>query len=246
MAVIFILRSLGQKIVATDLGWVEPWDTRVYRVSDLADLVIAISDYAAHRDSTTTRMLVIKGGVDASTDGDEPVGERLLYLGRILPHKGPLEMVKAMPKGAPLTVAGAVTDRPYAKAVSDICRKKGFIFVPNPTDEDAATLRRRSSVGLMPTLPGQGYEYMGLSALESLAGGRPVVAIDSGGLREFVENAWNGVLVASHEELANQAIDLIRNEKRFESLRRGATETARKFCCHSVSTRLDAAYSSLM
>jgi glycosyltransferase involved in cell wall biosynthesis len=246
MAVILILRSLGQRIVATDLGWVEPWDTRIYRVSDLADLVVAISDYAAKRDTTITRKVVIKGGVQANKTAIDPLEEGLLYVGRILPHKGPLEMVKCLPTGAPLKVAGAVTDRAYAKAVSEVCRKKGFEFIPNPSDEEVAFLRTRTSVGLMPTLKGPGFEYMGLSALESLACSRPVVAMNSGGLREFVEHDRNGVLVESHEELAREAMHLLRDSQRLDLLRAGSTQSAEEFCCHSVSQKLDRAYSSLV
>lgn len=245
MAVLFLLRSLGQKVVVTDLGWVEPWDTRAFRISDLADVVVAISDHAAALDSTTAPTIVMKGGVRIADDVQERAGEGCVFVGRLLPHKGALDLVKAMPSGSRLRVAGAVSDKAYAAAVGRICREKKFDFVPNASDETIAEFRREAAIGLVPTLDVPGYEYMGLSALEFLAAGLPVVAIDSGALREFVIDGENGLLANNHDDLAGKAVRLSENETELNRLWHGAVHSARRFCCHEVSKSLHDVYTTL-
>lgn len=246
MAALFLLRTLGQRVVVTDLGWVVPWDTRAFRVSDLADAVVAISNYAATRDTTATPQTVIKGGVqaDIAAAGDPETG--MVFVGRLLPHKGALDLVDAMPSGAPLSVAGAVTDVDYARAVEKICTKKKFMFVPNASDDDVHALRHGAAVGLVPTLIGPGYEYMGLAALEFLAVGRPVVAMNSGGLGEFIEHGCNGSIVESHAEMVSEAVRLVNDPEALCRLRHGALATARSYCCHSVARSLHDVYASVL
>ncbi|MEO6809110.1 MAG: glycosyltransferase family 4 protein, partial [Isosphaeraceae bacterium] len=80
---------------------------------DLADRIIAYSDFGASLyPKTRTPITVIKGGVDADlfTPPPEPQSrDRVLFVGRLLPHKGIDRLIDALPRDLPLTVCG----RPY-------------------------------------------------------------------------------------------------------------------------------------
>jgi N-acetyl-alpha-D-glucosaminyl L-malate synthase BshA len=77
-------------------------------------------------------------------------------------------------------------------------------------------------------LPSQS-ESFGLSALEALASGTPVIASDAGGLREVIRSGETGVLcpVGDVEGMASVAIELLRDQPRWEAMGRAAAEDAR-------------------
>jgi len=77
-------------------------------------------------------------------------------------------------------------------------------------------------------LPSQN-ESFGLSALEALASGVPVIAANSGGIVEVIRNGETGVLcpVGDVEGMARSAIEILRDEARWKRMSAVAADDAR-------------------
>ncbi len=91
-------------------------------------------------------------------------------------------------------------------------------------------------------------ETQGMVVAEAMAAGAPVVAVDASGVREVVRDGENGRLLADQDErsFANALIELARDRKRLESLRRGALETAQDVSLDACADRALELYDSLI
>jgi glycosyltransferase involved in cell wall biosynthesis len=108
-------------------------------------------------------------------------GEFALYAGRLAPEKGPADAIDACRRaGVPLVVAG---DGPQAQELRARATNADVRFT-GPLDPAALQdLRARAAVALVPS---RYAEILPLAALEAMAAGLPVVAADTGGLRDIV------------------------------------------------------------
>jgi glycosyltransferase involved in cell wall biosynthesis len=91
--------------------------------------------------------------------------------------------------------------------------------------DSVAGLLASADLFLLPT----NVESFGLSALEALASGTPVIGTDAGGLPEVVQNGETGVLcaVGDVKAMADAAITLLRDEQRWTAMSRAAAADAR-------------------
>ncbi|MEE8601091.1 glycosyltransferase family 4 protein [Euzebya tangerina] len=163
-------------------------------------------------DADPATVEVIAGGVDiaAWSGGDAPstTGLRVLAAGRLEYEKGIHVLLDALadldvPSDLTVTIAGEGTHATALKdqAVRILGRRRAPIggggtrpalrirFVGHQRREGLVRLLGQSTVAIIPSL----YEPFGLTALEAMAAGVPVIASDTGGLTGVVGNA--GVLV---------------------------------------------------
>ena len=185
-------------VVTTVHGFSSEQIVPVYRAYDDVAHYVAISD--AHRRPDLTYAATIHHGIDVQ--GFSPGagdGGYLLFLGRIHPDKGTATAIEvARRAGMPLVIAGVVHDAGYHRREvlphvdGDRVRYVGPV---GPAERDRLLGGARALLHLIDF-----DEPFGLSVVESMATGTPVVAYPRGSMPELVVPDVSGVLVTGVAE----------------------------------------------
>jgi glycosyltransferase involved in cell wall biosynthesis len=126
--------------------------------------------------------------------------DRVLSLNRIMPQKGIHVFVSAMDEiGAKADVAGddfkLVPDQGYVQKVKQACAKSANVVYHGLVD-DRKRKKLLEDAKCLVCLTDMGYqEVFGLSCVEALASGTPVVAADTWGFADIIENGKNGFII---------------------------------------------------
>lgn len=138
-----------------------------------------------------------------------------------------------------------VGDGPERPAAEEMCRALGLCdeirFLGKQQDmEDIFAI---ADLFLLPSE----YESFGLSALEAMAGGAPVVATNVGGIPEIIENGVNGYMgnVGDTEQMARYAIDILKDETSFQHFKANAKKQAEKFDIANIVPQYELLYEQL-
>lgn len=178
------------------------------------DRFLTVSRYSAEvLGVPPERTTVIYGGVDTrrfNPAPGRPSRAGVLFVGRLTPHKGVDGLLRALPRGALLNVVGTAGHdlRPpesgYARWLRQLAGEEGrdVRFLGAVSDTELLELYRSTAAMVLPSVEQTCYgrrvaisELLGLSVLEAMACGAPVVASRLGGLREVVRHGETGFLV---------------------------------------------------
>ena len=173
---------------------------------ELADRIVANSEFGAtlFRSKTRTPITVIKGGVDGARfslpdPGQRPPRDRVLYVGRLLPHKGIDTLIEALPQELRLTLCGRPHHEPFYRRLQDLAVGKCVEFVTDAADATLLDLYRRAYANVLPSVYrdcyGRSYavpELMGFTLLEAMACGTPAICSRVGGMPEYVRDGVTG------------------------------------------------------
>ena len=177
-----------------------------------ADLVlvnsVAVADEIRGRDLPVRRIEVVPNGVDVNSftpsfvRSDSP--PQILFVGRLVPQKGVAVLLQAFRAvlvrcpDAKLIIAGNGEMELFLKRVASYLGVRHRVsFVGWQTGTSLVDVYRKATCVVIPSF----YEPFGIVALEAMACGCPVVASDTGGLKEIVTDGVNGYLVAIGEYL---------------------------------------------
>jgi glycosyltransferase involved in cell wall biosynthesis len=173
---------------------------------------LALSEFAArYADECFRDGRVIYGGVDEGQyqPGPYPRERRVVFVGRLLPHKGVDRLIACLPPEVPLTVAGRPYDPTYFAYLKRLARGKSVTFALNAEDDEIRRLYRRASVVVLPSVYTDCYsrhhsvpELLGLTLIEAMACGTPVVCTAVGGMPEVVRHEVTGLVVPEDDEPA--------------------------------------------
>ena len=205
------------------------------------DLFLPVSEFSARTlDAPPEKTTVVYGGcdIDRFHPGDER-REGVLYVGRVTPHKGIDRLLNALPAGARLTIAGTAGHDPdppengYPQLLHDLAEGKNVRFAGRMDDRQLPELYGRAQVFVLPSVDITCYdkqipisELLGLTLLEAMASGTPVVASRIGGLPEVVIDGTTGFLVEPRDEtgLRSAIAELLRDKKKAAAMGRAGRE----------------------
>jgi glycosyltransferase involved in cell wall biosynthesis len=201
---------------------------------ELADRVIAYSDFGASFYWTQKRVEVIKGGVDGDlfTPSETPVErDRVLYVGRLLPHKGIDNLIEAMPPHLRLTICGRPYHETYYRHLVWLAQGKEVEFVTDADDDTILKLYRRAWVNVLPSVYQDCYgntsvkpELMGFTLLEAMACGTPAICSRVATMPEFIREGETGFVFNDRDELTAQLLRLSGDPKLVETMGRRARQ----------------------
>jgi glycosyltransferase involved in cell wall biosynthesis len=116
-------------------------------------------------------------------------------------------------------------------------------FVP---DKELPELYNLSDVFVLPSLYSESF---GITLLEAMASGKPIVASKVGGIPEVVENGWTGILVrrGNEKDLADAIIKILTDHSLAETLASNARKLVEeKYSWSIVTEEIESVYKEVL
>ncbi|MBI2403598.1 MAG: glycosyltransferase family 4 protein [Gemmatimonadetes bacterium] len=252
-------RMTGRRVFATDLGG-GGWDVSGYLSTDRwFHGHLHISEYSRRvfGHATNPRARVILGGVDTAKfapDPSVPGSGEVLFVGRLLPHKGINDLIEALPPDLRLRIIGPPGDSRYAADLHRLAAGKPVAFQPDRDDDALVRAYRRALCIVLPSVYRTMYgeetrvpELLGQTLLEGMSCGTPALATSVASLPEVVQDSVTGFVVPpNHPAALREKLEWFRGHPA-EAATMGAAGRARvleQFTWEAVVNRCLAAYAS--
>ena len=213
-----VAKALRKPVALTDHGGQTSRIGEYSGIAELADAIVAYSDFGASFYRTARPVSVIKGGVDVSafTPSETPTPrEHVSYVGRLLPHKGVDRLIRAVPDDLALVVCGRVYHAEYHAHLVALARGKRVTFVTDADDAGIVDIYRRSWANVLPSVHTDCYgndfaapELMGFTLLEAMACGTPGIASNLAAMPEFVRPGETGEVFDDEAQLRDYLVRL--------------------------------------
>lgn len=207
-------KAARKDVFVTDLGG-GGWDISAYISTDrLYDGHLHISRYSRtiYGHASADWAHEIFGGVDTARFSPDPAIERshrVLYVGRILPHKGVDYLVEAVAPDLSLDIIGKPYDEAFLRELNALA---GSADVRFHHGFDDAQLVRAYQSALCIVLPSVYQtrggdttlvpELLGQTLLEGMACGTPAICTDVASMPEVVEDGVTGFVVPPNDPAA--------------------------------------------
>ena len=207
-------RVTGQRVFTTDLGG-GGWDISAYVSTDrwyhghlhISEYSVQIHGHAGHPWAH-----LISGGVDTerfAPDDTVPRDGSVVFVGRLLRHKGLVDLLDAAGSDVALEIIG----QPYDPVFLDELKRRAdghpVQFQHDCDDRTLVRAYQRALCVVLPSVylvPGQGKtrvpELLGQVLLEGMACGTPTVCTDVASMPEVVEDGVTGFVVPPNDPVA--------------------------------------------
>ena len=162
--------------------------------------------------------------------------DRILFVGRIIPEKGIeylIQAVKLLNFKAELLIIGKIVDKNYYKYLDDLVKNlnlnNSVSFTGYISKQELINFYKSAKVIVLPSTTR--LESFGITLLEAMATGKPVIATDViPGAVEFIEKCKCGIIVPPRDSRAlAEAIKEIFSSN-VEFIGRNAREYIEKYC----------------
>ncbi|MDO4319907.1 MAG: glycosyltransferase family 4 protein [Bacteroidales bacterium] len=221
---------------------VKPAPTEQSRVGVLAalDAIIFVSDKARQvflstnpaidnaRLHTVHNSIPDPGRAESSRPADALGPVKILYVGRISPEKGVDTLIRSLGKISTLPWTAEICGTGQARHVMPLMRMARELGIADRIDwpgHVSEPLRRMASADII-VLPTRAPEAFGLTLLEAMSQGVPVVTTDNGAQPEIITDSIEGLLVAPDDPQA--MADALRRLAESPTLRRDIGERGRE------------------
>lgn len=206
-----VCRLTGRKVVVTDLGG-GGWDISAYLSTERwYHGHLHISEYsrliAGHQGKSWAH--VVYGGVDTlrfSPDRSTQRDGTVLFVGRMLPHKGIDYLIQAMPPDMKLEIIGSPYDQQYEQELLRLAAGKQIVFRQACDDKALVEAYRRALCVVLPSVYRTMYgveskvpELLGQTLLEGMACGTPAICTNVASMPEVVEDNVTGFVVPPND-----------------------------------------------
>ena len=199
-----------------------PWRAEIFRMFQSKNqYFVSLSDAQRKPAPDLNWAGTVYNGLDLKKfPFSEKPKDHCLFLGRLLPTKGVKEAIAACKiTGERLIIAGTPSEGDYWEKEIKPHLNKNIQYVGNIPYEETYKYYGQAKVTLCPI---QWEEPFGLTFIESMATGTPVIAFDRGSAREIIKDGETGFVVKNVEEMI-KAIKRIGEIKR-EGCRRWVEE----------------------
>jgi len=196
-------RLIKTPMVTTIHGFSSPKILPVYKKYNKTSYYVSISN--SDRSPELSYSATVYNGIDTRqfSFNAEP-GESLLFIGRIHPEKGVTEAIEiARKSNRKLIISGLIQDHEYFdRKVSPFLDDRDVIYVGNTGPGERNRLLGEACALLHPI----GFEEpFGLSVVEAMACGTPVIAFRRGAMPELILDGKTGFVVKN----ADEAVDAV-------------------------------------
>jgi glycosyltransferase involved in cell wall biosynthesis len=195
-------RLVKTPVVTTIHGFSNPKILPVYQAYNRDNYYVSISN--SDRSTDLKYMATVYHGIDLELFSlNEKPGEYLLYFGRIHPDKGAYEAIQiALRFGMKLVMAGIIQDEAYYNAqVAPYIDGVNIIYVGSVGPSQRNELLKDAYALIHPIYFN---EPFGLSVVESMACGTPVIAFNRGSMPEVINEGKTGFLVGNIDEAVDK------------------------------------------
>jgi len=188
-------------VLTTIHGFSSPKILPVYKKYNKKTHYVSISD--ADRDGELDYIRTVYHGIDIeSFTLNEARGDYLVYFGRIHPDKGTREAIQVAKKaGMRLIIAGIIQDTAYYEEYVKPFLGNDIHYIGSVGPAERNKVLGNAFALLHPI---NFNEPFGLSIVEAMACGTPVLAFNRGSMPEIIQNGVNGFIVADIEEMVNK------------------------------------------
>jgi glycosyltransferase involved in cell wall biosynthesis len=202
-----VSRLSGRKVFVSDLGG-GGWDVSAYvptdrwyhghlHISQYSRSVFELHDRSwAH---------VILGGVDVDRFSPDPTATRqarVVFVGRLMPHKGVDDLIRALPGNLELEIIGQPYNETYVDDLKRLAEGKRVMFRHDCSDQAIVEAYRRALCVVLPSVYRSMYgaqsnvpELLGQTLLEGMACGTPAICTDVASMPEVVADGVTGFVI---------------------------------------------------
>ena len=167
-------------------------------------------------------------------DADRPV---MLYVGRVSKEKGVLELpriYKAVKKAIPGVALAVVGQGPaYGQLQKEL--PEGYYF-DWASREQLPAMYSAADILVFPSK----FDTFSCAVLESLSCGLPVIAYDTKGPKDIIDNGVCGYLVDTEEQMAEKIIAYLGDRESWKDFRKAATQRAGRYDVNGIVDRFTA------